>query len=69
MVFVKTIILVVSWSLIHGLVLLPAVLGALPECLTNANCYQTFLSTTSQNSCRYIGPHEIFEGQEIDSVD
>ncbi|EJW69992.1 hypothetical protein WUBG_19103, partial [Wuchereria bancrofti] len=71
MVFFKTIILVVSWSLLHGLIILPAVLGALPDCLTNANCYRTFLSTSSQKSCRYVGPHELdqIDGQEMESSD
>ncbi|VDK66869.1 unnamed protein product [Onchocerca ochengi] len=71
MVFFKTIILVVSWSLLHGLILLPALLGALPDCLTNANCYRTFLSTSSQKSCRYMGPHEmdLINGQEMESND
>ncbi|KAM3728002.1 Patched-related protein [Dirofilaria immitis] len=71
MVFFKTIILVVSWSLLHGLILLPALLGALPDCLTNANCYRTFLSTSSQKSCRYMGPHEMdpIDGQEMESND
>ncbi|KAL3990149.1 Patched family protein [Acanthocheilonema viteae] len=71
MVFFKTIILVVSWSLLHGLILLPALLGALPDCLTNANCYRTFLSTSSQKSCRYVGPHEMdpIDGQEMEFND
>ncbi|VDN85424.1 unnamed protein product [Brugia pahangi] len=71
MVFFKTIILVVSWSLLHGLIILPAVLGALPDCLTNANCYRTFLSTSSQKSCRYVGPNELdqIDGQEMESSD
>lgn len=70
-VFFKTIILVVSWSLLHGLIILPAVLGALPDCLTNANCYRTFLSTSSQKSCRYVGPNELdqIDGQEMESID
>lgn len=55
-VFVKTIILVVSWGMVHGLLVLPTFLGALPDCVTNANCYRTFLSTSSQKSCRYAGP-------------
>uniref|UniRef100_A0A0N5B0M8 SSD domain-containing protein n=1 Tax=Syphacia muris TaxID=451379 RepID=A0A0N5B0M8_9BILA len=58
LVFLKTIFLVVSWGLIHGLVALPALLAALPDCLTNANCYRTFLSTTSERSCRYAGPDD-----------
>lgn len=71
MVFFKTIILVVSWGLLHGLIVLPALLGALPDCLTNANCYRTFLSTSSQKSCRYVGPQEMepVEGQEMESSD
>uniref|UniRef100_A0A915Q2L6 SSD domain-containing protein n=1 Tax=Setaria digitata TaxID=48799 RepID=A0A915Q2L6_9BILA len=71
MVFFKTIILVVSWSLLHGLIILPALLGALPDCLTNANCYRTFLSTSSQKSCRYVGPQEMdqIDGQEMESSD
>ncbi|VDK30923.1 unnamed protein product [Anisakis simplex] len=55
MVFVKTIFLVVAWGLLHGLIVLPAFLGSLPKCLTDANCYRTFLSTSSQRSCRYVG--------------
>ncbi|TKR58407.1 hypothetical protein L596_029855 [Steinernema carpocapsae] len=55
-VFLKTIFLVVAWGLLHGLVVLPAFLGSLPDCLTNANCYRTFLSSSSQKSCRYAGP-------------
>uniref|UniRef100_A0A1I7VPP3 SSD domain-containing protein n=2 Tax=Loa loa TaxID=7209 RepID=A0A1I7VPP3_LOALO len=71
MVFFKTIILVVSWSLLHGLIILPAVLGTLPDCLTNANCYRTFLSTSSQKSCRYMGPNEMdpIDGPEMESSD
>uniref|UniRef100_A0A0M3IVA9 SSD domain-containing protein n=1 Tax=Ascaris lumbricoides TaxID=6252 RepID=A0A0M3IVA9_ASCLU len=68
-VFVKTIFLVVAWGLLHGLIVLPAFLGALPKCLTDANCYRTFLSTSSQRSCRYVGPAdpETADGQEINS--
>ncbi|VDD85922.1 unnamed protein product [Enterobius vermicularis] len=62
-VFLKTIFLVVAWGLLHGLLVLPAFLGSLPDCLTNANCYRTFLSTSSERSCRYAGPVEL-EGQE-----
>uniref|UniRef100_A0A1I7WSP7 WW domain-containing protein n=1 Tax=Heterorhabditis bacteriophora TaxID=37862 RepID=A0A1I7WSP7_HETBA len=56
-VFVAAIFLVVSWGALHGLVLqiLPSFLGSLPDCLTNANCYRTFLSTSSEKSCRYVG--------------
>uniref|UniRef100_F1L9I2 Patched domain-containing protein 3 n=1 Tax=Ascaris suum TaxID=6253 RepID=F1L9I2_ASCSU len=32
-VFVRTITLVVGWGLLHGLVLLPAILAAIPDCL------------------------------------
>lgn len=32
-VFVRTITLVVGWGLLHGLVLLPAILAAVPDCL------------------------------------
>ncbi|KHN73964.1 Patched domain-containing protein 3 [Toxocara canis] len=69
MVFVKTIFLVVAWGLLHGLIVLPAFLGALPKCLTDANCYRTFLSTSSQRSCRYVGPAdcENADGQEMDN--
>uniref|UniRef100_A0A914ZN15 SSD domain-containing protein n=1 Tax=Parascaris univalens TaxID=6257 RepID=A0A914ZN15_PARUN len=68
-VFVKTIFLVVAWGLLHGLIVLPAALGALPKCLTDANCYRTFLSTSSQRSCRYVGPAdpETADGQEMNS--
>uniref|UniRef100_A0A9J2Q5W8 SSD domain-containing protein n=1 Tax=Ascaris lumbricoides TaxID=6252 RepID=A0A9J2Q5W8_ASCLU len=68
-VFVKTIFLVVAWGLLHGLIVLPASLGALPKCLTDANCYRTFLSTSSQRSCRYVGPAdpETADGQEMNS--
>ncbi|GMT33947.1 hypothetical protein PFISCL1PPCAC_25244, partial [Pristionchus fissidentatus] len=54
-VFVCTIFLVVSWGLLHGLIILPSFLSCLPEFLTNANCYRTFLSTSSEKSCRYAG--------------
>ncbi|KAF8384299.1 ptr-5, partial [Pristionchus pacificus] len=54
-VFVCTIFLVVSWGLLHGLIVLPSFLSCLPEFLTNANCYRTFLSTSSEKSCRYAG--------------
>lgn len=64
-VFLKTIFLVVAWGLLHGLIVLPAFLGSLPDCLTNANCYRTFLSTSSERSCRYTGPKEL-EGQDND---
>lgn len=59
MVFFQTIILVVSWGLIHGLVVLPTLLAVLPDCLTDANCYRTFLSSNSQKSCRYTDTHEM----------
>uniref|UniRef100_A0A914E7U3 Membrane transport protein MMPL domain-containing protein n=1 Tax=Acrobeloides nanus TaxID=290746 RepID=A0A914E7U3_9BILA len=62
-VFVKTIFLVVAWGLLHGLLVLPGFLGALPDFLTNANCYRTFFSTSSQKSCRYAGPPN--EDQEM----
>uniref|UniRef100_A0A914QVX6 Uncharacterized protein n=1 Tax=Panagrolaimus davidi TaxID=227884 RepID=A0A914QVX6_9BILA len=55
-VFVKTIFLVVAWGTLHGLLVLPGLLAALPDFLTNANCYRTFLSTSSHYSCRYVGP-------------
>lgn len=32
-VFVRTITLVVGWGLLHGLVLLPAIFAAIPDCL------------------------------------
>ncbi|VDN32745.1 unnamed protein product [Gongylonema pulchrum] len=69
MVFFKTIILVVCWGLLHGLIVLPALLGALPDCLTNANCYRIFLSTSSQKSCRYVAPQEMepVDGQEMET--
>ncbi|CAI4224901.1 unnamed protein product [Auanema sp. JU1783] len=57
-VFVAAIFLVVSWGALHGLVILPSFLGSLPDCLTNANCYRTFLSTSSEKSCRYVGKKE-----------
>ena len=34
--------------------ILPSFLGSLPDFLTNANCYRTFLSTSSEKSCRYV---------------
>ncbi|MFH4977722.1 hypothetical protein AB6A40_004431 [Gnathostoma spinigerum] len=42
-VFFKTIILVVSWGLVHGLIVLPSILAALPTRLTTANCYHLLL--------------------------
>lgn len=30
--FVKTIVLVVGWGILHGLILLPAILASLPDC-------------------------------------
>lgn len=59
-----SIFLVVSWGAVHGLVILPSFLGSLPDCLTNANCYRTFLSTSSEKSCRYAGPSESEDEQE-----
>ena len=55
----KTIFLVVAWGLAHGLIVLPAFLGALPDRLTNINCYHIFFSTNSEWSCRYEGPIDL----------
>lgn len=57
-VFVCTIVLVVTWGLLHGLLILPAILACLPEWLTNINLYHTYLSSSSEKSCRYAGPPE-----------
>uniref|UniRef100_A0A0K0F235 SSD domain-containing protein n=1 Tax=Strongyloides venezuelensis TaxID=75913 RepID=A0A0K0F235_STRVS len=54
-VFVKTIFLVVTLGFIHGLVILPTILTALPEFINNTNIYHTFLSSSSTRSCRYMG--------------
>ncbi|CEF69328.1 Sterol-sensing domain and Patched family-containing protein [Strongyloides ratti] len=55
LVFVKTIFLVVTLGFIHGLVILPTILTALPEFINNTNIYHTFLSSSSTRSCRYMG--------------
>uniref|UniRef100_A0A1I8ALK1 SSD domain-containing protein n=1 Tax=Steinernema glaseri TaxID=37863 RepID=A0A1I8ALK1_9BILA len=67
-VFLKTIFLVVAWGLLHGLVVLPAFLGSLPICLTNLNCYRTFLSSSSQRSCRYQPPNDDEYGNELEPM-
>ncbi|KAK0405140.1 hypothetical protein QR680_017819 [Steinernema hermaphroditum] len=67
-VFLKTIFLVVAWGLLHGLVVLPAFLGSLPICLTNLNCYRTFLSSSSQKSCRYQPPNDDDYGNELEPI-
>ncbi|CAJ0953427.1 unnamed protein product, partial [Mesorhabditis belari] len=54
-VFVATIFLVVCWGVLHGLLVLPAFLCCLPDCLTNVNCYRIFFSTSSEKSCRLPG--------------
>ncbi|TKR58409.1 hypothetical protein L596_029857 [Steinernema carpocapsae] len=60
------------WDLLHGLVVLSAFLGSLPDRLTNANCYRSFLSSSSQKSCRYAGPpndpNDDQYGNEIDPM-
>uniref|UniRef100_A0A0K0DUE9 SSD domain-containing protein n=1 Tax=Strongyloides stercoralis TaxID=6248 RepID=A0A0K0DUE9_STRER len=55
LVFVKTIFLVVTLGFIHGLIILPTILTALPEFINNTNIYHTFLSSSSTRSCRYMG--------------
>ncbi|PAV64924.1 hypothetical protein WR25_10558 isoform B [Diploscapter pachys] len=66
-VFVAAIFLVVSWGMLHGLVILPSFLGSLPDCLTDANCYRLFLSTSSEKSCRYAGRRDTDE--ELETFD
>ncbi|VDM96741.1 unnamed protein product [Thelazia callipaeda] len=65
LVFVKTILLVVMWGLIHGLVLLPTCLSQIPNSLLTISCYRTILrkrqlsgntsniidGTTNNNNC------------------
>ncbi|CAB3400636.1 unnamed protein product [Caenorhabditis bovis] len=53
-VFVAAIFLVVSLGMLHGLLILPTFLAALPESITTANCYRVFLSSSSERSCRYV---------------
>ncbi|VDN02925.1 unnamed protein product [Thelazia callipaeda] len=69
MVFFKTIILVVSWGLLHGLIVLPAILGALPECLTDANCYRKISSSINQTPCHPVNQREMdpTDGQATES--
>ncbi|KAF8381085.1 hypothetical protein PRIPAC_70227, partial [Pristionchus pacificus] len=52
-VFVCAIVLVVGWGLLHGLIVLPAFLACLPSSVTDINLYSTYLSTSSEKSCRY----------------
>ncbi|EFO97335.1 CRE-PTR-5 protein [Caenorhabditis remanei] len=53
-VFVAAIFLVVTFGMLHGLLILPTFLAALPESVTTANCYRVFLSSSSERSCRYV---------------
>uniref|UniRef100_A0A914CBG1 SSD domain-containing protein n=1 Tax=Acrobeloides nanus TaxID=290746 RepID=A0A914CBG1_9BILA len=53
LVFVKTIVLVVTWGLLHGLVLLPAFLVFLPKKWLEMNCYRYLsrkIAKTSENN-------------------
>jgi hypothetical protein len=66
LVFLKTIFLVVAWGLLHGLILLPAFLSSLPDCLTETNCYHVFMPNSSQKSCLSSEPSS--EEQEMDAL-
>uniref|UniRef100_A0A0N4ZK45 SSD domain-containing protein n=1 Tax=Parastrongyloides trichosuri TaxID=131310 RepID=A0A0N4ZK45_PARTI len=59
-VFVKTIFLVVTLGFIHGLIILPTILTALPVFINNTNIYHTFWP--SSRKCRYMG--EIIKDNE-----
>ncbi|CAD6189063.1 unnamed protein product [Caenorhabditis auriculariae] len=67
-VFVAAIFLVVSLGMLHGLLILPSFLAALPESLTTANCYRIFLSTSSERSCRYVDRRESAASVEMHKI-
>ncbi|KAI1722338.1 patched family domain-containing protein [Ditylenchus destructor] len=52
LVFVKTVTLVVIWGLFHGLVLLPAILAALPSELLELNCYRKLFERVNPSNKR-----------------
>ncbi|CCD67927.1 SSD domain-containing protein [Caenorhabditis elegans] len=68
-VFVAAIFLVVTFGMLHGLLILPTFLAALPESVTTANCYRVFLSSSSERSCRYVPRRDSTNSIELQKME
>uniref|UniRef100_A0A8R1I1V8 SSD domain-containing protein n=1 Tax=Caenorhabditis japonica TaxID=281687 RepID=A0A8R1I1V8_CAEJA len=68
-VFVAAIFLVVTFGMLHGLLILPTFLAALPESITTANCYRVFLSSSSERSCRYVPRRDSANSIELQKME
>lgn len=68
-VFVAAIFLVVTFGMLHGLLILPTFLAALPESVTTANCYRVFLSSSSERSCRYVPRRDSTNSIELQKIE